>query len=164
MEDSDGEVLARLDELRTLGKPVDGVDWFQRAQVAHARCAGVPVVYAARCGTFHSPIPYGSSFLTMLRPKDAFRVLRSVGTDYLLRCPLQGHSCILDAKGDRVAQTGEEGESVLVAKVRPGAPDPAMLQPVPEGRALIPGIPRSHFVFDDSMIMQGRWYRRRRGK
>jgi predicted amidohydrolase len=163
MEDNSGQVLARLDELRSLGKSMDGVDWFQRAQVAHARCAGVPVVYAARCGTFYSPIPYGALFLTMLHPRDALRVLGSVGTRYLLRCPLQGNSCILDAKGERVALTGEEGEAVLVATVRPGASDLAMLPPVPEGRALISGIPRSQFLFDDSMIVQGRWYRRRRG-
>jgi predicted amidohydrolase len=164
MEDGDGVVLARLGELRSLGKTMDGVDWFQRAQVAHARCAGAPVVYAARCGTFYSPIPYGSSFLTMLRPGDALRVLRAVGTRYLLRCPLQGRSCILDAKGERLASTGEEGEGVLVATVQLGEPDPALLPSVPEGRALIAGIPRSQFVFDDSMIGQGRWYRWRRGR
>lgn len=109
MEDDNGVVLARLDQLRSLGKTMDGVDWFQRAQVAHAQSAGAPVVYAARCGTFHSPIPFGWSFLTMLRPWDTFRVLRAVGTQYVLRCPLQGRSCILDAEGERVAWTGEGG-------------------------------------------------------
>jgi predicted amidohydrolase len=163
MEDSSGKVLARLDELRSMGRPIDGVDWFRRAQMAHARCAGVPVVYAARCGSFHSPIPYGSSFLTMLPLKDAWRVLRAVGTKYLLRCALQGRSSIIDANGKRLAQTGEEGEVVLVAEVQVGAPDLESLPPVPDGRALIPGIPWSQFLFDDSMIMQGRWYRRRRG-
>jgi predicted amidohydrolase len=161
LEDGDGNVLARLDRLRSLGSTLDGVDWFERAQVAHARCAGVPVIYAARCGTFHSPIPYGASFLTMLRPREALRVLRAVGTRYLLRCPMQGRSCILNANGERIAHTGQDGEAILVATVQPGAADPPRLPPAPEGRAVIPGIPRLQFLFDDSMIVQGRWYRRR---
>jgi hypothetical protein len=50
---------------------------------------------------------------------------------------------------------------MLVATVQPGAPDPATLPPLPKGRALIPGIPKSQFLFDDSLIVQGRWVRRR---
>jgi N-carbamoylputrescine amidase len=161
LEDGDGNVLARLDELRSFGSTMDGVDWFDRARVAHARCAGVPVVYAARCGTFHSPIPFGASVLTTLRTRAALRVLRAVGTKYLVRCPMQGRSCILDGEGVRIAHTGQDGEAVLVAEVQPGTLDLAKLPPVPEGRAMIPGIPRLQFLFDDSLIVQGQWYRRR---
>ncbi len=161
VENSDGNVLARLGNLRSLGSTLDGVAWFDQAQVAHARSAGVPLVYAARCGEFHSPIPYGWSFLTMLRPGEALRVLRTVGTKYLLRCPMQGRSCILDASGNRLARADQDGEAVLAASVQPGAPDPATLPALPKGRALIPSIPRSMFLFDDSLIVQGRWYRRR---
>jgi predicted amidohydrolase len=163
MEDGEGTALARLGALRSLGNTLDGVEWFNRARVAHARSAGVPLVYAARCGEFHSPIPYGWSFLTMLKPRDALRVLRAVGTKYWLRCPMQGRSHILDARGEPLAQTGQDGEAVLVDTVQPGAPDPAALPPLPRGRALIPGIPWSQFLFDDSLIVQGRWYRRRHG-
>jgi predicted amidohydrolase len=162
LEDAEGNVLAHLERMVSLGRNVDGVDWFTRAQEAHARCAGVPVVYAARCGAFHSPIPYGWSFLTMLRPGDALRVLRRVGTRYLMRSTLQGRSAILNADGERIAQAGPEGECVLVADVRPGASDPATLPPVPAGRALVPGIPWFQFLFDDSLAIQGRRYRRRK--
>jgi predicted amidohydrolase len=170
LEDADGKVLARLDAMRSLGRTLDGVDWFDRARAAHARSAGVPYVYAARCGEFHSPIPQGWSFLTMLKWGDAQRVRRAVGTRYWLRCPMQGRSCILDAGGEPLAQAGQacgeqsrtNGEAVLVATVQPGAPGSSALPPVPKGRALIPGIPRSQFLFDDSLIVQGRWYRRQR--
>jgi predicted amidohydrolase len=161
MEDDQGHVLARLDELRSLGNRLDGAGWFARAQVAHARCAGVPVIHAARCGTFHSSIPYGSSFLTMLSPRDALRVLRAVGTRYWLRCPMMGCSCIRDRTGEPMASTGQDSEAVLVAEVQPGAADLAPLPPVPTGRSLVPEIPRVQFLFDDSMIVQGRWYRQR---
>jgi predicted amidohydrolase len=164
LEDGEGHVLAHLRELRSLGNTLDGVEWFDRARVAHARSAGVPLVYAARCGEFHSPIPYGWSFLTMLRPGEALRVLQAVGTGYWLRCPMQGRSHILDARGEPLAQTGQDGEAVLVATVHPGAPDGATLPPLPRGRALISGIPRFQFLFDDSLIVQGRWYRRRHGQ
>lgn len=162
LEDARGNVLARLERMVSLGRSVDGVEWFARAQEAHARCAGVPVVYAARCGPFHSPIPYGWSFLTMLRPGEALQVLRRVGTHYLLRSTLQGRSAILNAQGERIAQAGPEGECVLVADVRPGRPDPSTLPPVPVGRALMPGIPWFQFLFDDSLAIQGRRYRRRK--
>lgn len=161
MEDGEGNVLARLGAMRSLGSTLDGVDWFDRARVAHARSAGVPLVYAARCGEFHSPIPHGWSLLTMLKRGDAQRVRRSVGTRYLLRCPFQGRSHILDARGEALAGAGQDGEAVLVATVQPGAPDPATLPPLPGGRALIPGIPKFQFLFDDSLIVQGRWHRRR---
>jgi predicted amidohydrolase len=161
MEDGQGGVLANLRQLRSLGSTLDGVDWFSRAWVAHARSAGVPLVYAARCGEFHSPIPYGWSFLIMLKPGEALHVLRTAGTKYWLRCPLQGRSHILDAGGQPLAGAGQDGEAVLVATVQTGASDPASLPPLPGGRALIPGIPRFQFLFDDSLIVQGRWYRRR---
>jgi predicted amidohydrolase len=161
LEDGEGQVLASLAELRSLGRSLDGVDWFQRAQTAHARSAGVPLVYAARCGTFHSPIPYGWSFLTMLKPREVLHVLRAVRTRYLLRCPMQGRSCILDARGERLAAAEQEGETVLVATVQPGVPKASALPPVPRGQALIPGIPRFQFWFDRSMITLGRRYHER---
>jgi predicted amidohydrolase len=162
LEDREGRALARLGDLRSLGNTLDGVGWFDRAQVAHAQSAGVPLVYAARCGELHSPIPYGWSFLTMLRPAEALRVLRAAGTNYLLRCPMQGRSRILDAQGRALVSAGQDGEAVLVALVQPGAPEPATLPELPRGRALIPGIPKSMLLFDDSLIVQGRWVRRRR--
>ena len=161
LEDGGGNVLARLERMALLGKVVDGVDWFTRAQEAHARGAGVPVVYAARCGTFCSPIPYGWSFLSMLRAGEALRVLRRAGLGYHLRSPLQGRSAILDGTGRRIVQAGQEGEAVLVARVQAGGPDPASLTPLPAGRSLIPGIPWMQFLFDDWLAVQGRWHRRR---
>jgi predicted amidohydrolase len=161
MEDGQGQVLAHLSQMRSLGSTLDGVDWFNRARVAHAQSAGVPLVYAARCGEFHSPIPYGWSFLTMLKLREALRVFRAAGTKYWLRCPLQGRSHILDARGQPLASVGQDGEAILVATVQTGAPDPASLPPVPEGRALISGVPAFQLLFDDSLIVQGRWYRRR---
>ena len=158
VEDAHGRVLVRIETLRSLGHTLDGVDWFNRAQVLHARSAGVPVVYAARCGTFHSPMPYGWTFLLALRAKDAYRVLRAVGAKYLLRCPLMGRSCILNAAGERIASTGEEGEAVLVATVQPGAPEPAELPSLPRGTSLVPGIPQFQFRSDDMLISLGRRY------
>jgi predicted amidohydrolase len=163
LEDSKGRALARLERLASLGKALDGVDWFTRAQEIHARSAGVPLVYAARCGTFCSPFPYGWSFLTMLRPGEALRVLRGAGLGYYLRCPLQGRSAILDGAGRRVVAAGQEGEAVLVARVQTGAPDPASLPRLPAGRCLVPGIPWAQLLFDDSLAVQGRWYRWRAG-
>ena len=162
LEDAEGNVLAHLERMVSLGRSVDGVNWFTRAQEAHARCAGVPVVYAARCGAFHSPIPYGWSFLTMLRPGEALNVLRRVGTRYMMRSTLQGRSAILNAAGERIVRAGPEGECVLMADVQAGGPDPAALLPVPAGRALVPGIPWFQFLFDDSLAIQGRRYRHRK--
>jgi len=161
MEDSEGRVLAELGTFDMMGKTIDGMDWFNRAQKAHARSAGVPLVYAARCGTFHSPIPFGSSFLFALGMRGALRVLRSTGTRYWLRCPMMGRSRILNREGEPLASTGQDGEDVLVAEVHTGAHVAAKLAPVPKGRSLIPGIPASQFFFDDSTIAWGRWYRRR---
>jgi predicted amidohydrolase len=161
MEDSGGRVLAELDTFEMMGKMVDGVDWFNRAQMAHVRSAGVPLVYASRCGTFHSPMPYGSSFLFALGMRGALRVLRSTGTRYWLRCPMMGHSRILNRDSEPLASTGQDGEAVLVAELQTGAPDETTLPPLPKGRSLIPGIPASQLFFDDSMIALGRWYRRR---
>jgi predicted amidohydrolase len=162
LEDPTGRTLARLERMAVLGRVLDGVDWFTRAQEAQARSAGVPLVYAARCGSFSSPTPYGWSFLAMLPHKAALRVLHRAGLGYRLRCPLQGRSAVLDGSGRRIAQAGQEGEAVLVARVQPGAPDPASLPQLPAGRCLIPGIPRTQLLFDDSLVMQGRWYRWRR--
>ena len=161
MEDSEGRVLAEVGTFEMMGKAVDGVDWFDRAQKAHVRSAGVPLVYASRCGTFHSPIPYGSSFLFALGMRGALRVLQSTGTRYWLRCPMMGRSRILNRDGEPLASTGQSGETVLVAGLQSGAPDAAKLAPVPKGRSLIPGLPASQLLFDDSMIAWGRWYHRR---
>jgi predicted amidohydrolase len=161
IEGSDGRVFARIEELRSFGSTLDGVDWFQRAQELHALTAGVPVVYAARCGIFYSPMPLGFSFLLALPPREALRVLRAVGTRYRLRCPMMGRSCILSAQGERLINTGQDGEAVLVATIQPGTPDPMALSPLPRDRSLVPGIPRLQFLFDDSMITWGRTYRRR---
>lgn len=162
IEDGQGYVLARLGELRTLGERMDGVEWFTRAQEVHARCAGVPVVYAARCGAFHSPIPYGWPFLATLRPRETLRVLRSVGTHYLLRSVLQGRSAVLDAAGERIVQAGQDGEVVLVASVQAGAPELAALPPVPAGRVLVPDVSWFALLLDDSLAIRGRRYRRRK--
>jgi predicted amidohydrolase len=161
LENEEGRILAQVARLRSAGAPLDGVDWFQRAQVAHARSASVPVVYAARCGVFHSPLPYGGSFLLTVSPKGALQVLRTVGTRFWLRCPMMGRSCILDAEGSRLVEAGQDGEAVLVADVGTGTPDPKTLPPVPTGRALVPGIPAWQLWFDDSMVLWGRWHRRR---
>ena len=161
MEDSGGRVLAELDRFEMMGEVVDGVDWFDRAQKAHVRSAGVPLVYASRCGTFHSPIPYGSSFLFALGMRGALSVLRSTGTKYWLRCPMMGRSRILNRDGEPLASTGQDGEAVLVAELQTGAPGETTLPPLPKGRSLIPGIPVSQLFFDDSMTALGRWYRRR---
>ncbi|MGD8794561.1 MAG: carbon-nitrogen hydrolase family protein [Anaerolineae bacterium] len=161
VEDGEGRVLAELPRLRSLGRDLDGVDWFRRAQEIQARSAGVPLVYAARCGEFHSPIPYGLPFLSMLKPGEMVRVLRAVGTGYWLRSTLAGRSCILDGQGARLASTGQEEEAVLLATVETGAPDRATLPAVGKGRSLVPGIPGFQFLFDDIMIALGRRYRRR---
>jgi predicted amidohydrolase len=158
VEDGQGRVLARIETLRSFGNTLDGVDWFGRAQVLQAQSAGVPVVYAARCGTFYSFMPYGSTFLLAIGARNARRVLRAVGTRYLLRCPMMGRSCILNRQGERLASTGEEGEAALVATVQPGTPDLEKLPPVPRGTSLVPGIPRSQFRFDGMMIVLGRGY------
>ena len=74
---------------------------------------------------------------------------------------MMGRSRILNRDGEPLASTGQDGETVLVAELQPGAPNPDKLTPVPKGRSLIPGIPASQLLFDDSMIAWGRWYRRR---
>jgi predicted amidohydrolase len=159
IEDSEGRVLAQLGKFKMTGKVVDGVGWFDRAQMTHVRCAGVPLVYASRCGTFHSPIPYGSSYFFALGMHSALRVLRSTGTRYWLRCPMIGRSRILNRDGEPLASTGQDDEAVLVAELQTGASGAAKLAPVPKGRSLIPGIPALQLLFDDSMIAWGRWHR-----
>ena len=161
IEDSEGRVLAKLGTFKMMGKVVDGVAWFDQAQMAHVRCAGVPLVYASRCGTFHSRIPYGSSYFYALGMRGALRVWRSTGTKYWLRCPMIGRSRILNPDGESLVSTGQDGEAVLVAELQGGAHDAARLPPVPRGRTMIPGIPAPQLIFDDLMIAWGRWYRRR---
>lgn len=161
LEDGEGNVLARIDSLRAFGRAMDVVDWFKQSQVAHARNAGVPVVYAARCGTFYSSIPYGSLLLLALGTRDALHVLRTAGSRFRVRCPMMGRSCILDAGGERIASADQDGEAVLVATVEAEAPDPAALPPPPKGTALIADIPRVQFWFDGWMISLGPGYGRR---
>jgi len=74
---------------------------------------------------------------------------------------MMGRSRILNRGGETLAIAGQDGEAVLMATVRPGAPDPATLPPLPRGRSLIAGIPALQLFFDDSMIAWGRRYRRR---
>ena len=161
VEDAEGRALTGVKTPRFLGQEADVVDWFRRAQETHARSAGVPLIYAARCGTFYSPLPYGWPFLMTLGLRAAWRVLRAAGSRYYFRGPIMGRSCILDAQGERLASAGEGGEAVLTATVQPGAPDPATLPPLPKGRALVPGIPWWQFLFDEWLILLGRWVRRR---
>ena len=161
IEDSERRVLEDVDTLEMMGKPVDGVDWFDRAQRSHARSAGVPLVYAARCGTFHSPVPYGASFLIAVGMPAALRVLRRAGTKYWLRCPMMGRSRILNPEGEPLKSTGQDGEAIVVADLETGTPDTDKLPAIPRGRALIRGMPASQFLFDDSTIALGRCYRRR---
>lgn len=160
-EDAQGQNLARAETLSSFGSTIDGIAWFDQAQVQHARSAAAPVVYAARCGTFHSPIPYGFSFLLGIGARKAIRVLRAVGTRYWLRCPMMGRSCILNAKGERIIVAGQDKEAVLVSAVQITAPDTAALPAVAKSRSLVPGLPRSQLQFDDSMIRLGRRYRQR---
>jgi predicted amidohydrolase len=159
VEDSVGQVLAPLGAFSLANKDIDAVAWFDQAQIALARTCGVPLVYAARTGTFHSPVPYGASFLLALSRKDALRVLRLSRTRYLLRCPMMGRSRILNAAAEALAEAAQDGEAVLVAPIRLGTPAPAALPPVPKGRSLVPGIPALQLLFDDAMIAWGRWYR-----
>jgi predicted amidohydrolase len=161
LEDNGGNVLARIDSLDAFGRTMDGADWFEQAQLAHTRCAGVPLVYAARCGTFYSSIPYGLPLLLALSPAMALRVLRATGTHYRLRCPMMGRSAIRDATGQPIESLGQAGEAVVMATVQPGAPDPAALSRVPDGPSLVPEIPRFQLWFDSVMIARGRRYRRR---
>ena len=161
IEDNEGSVLAELGTFKMMGKVVDGVAWFDQAQKAHVHCAGVPLVYASRCGMFHSPLPYASSFLLTMGFGPALNVLRNAGTRYWLRCPMMGRSRMLGRDGEPLAGTGQDGEAIVIADLKSGAPDAAKLAPVPKGRTLIPGIPASQLLFDDSMIAWGRWYRRR---
>ena len=161
VEDTRGHVLVQSGIPHILGSDLDVVALFRRAQELHARSATVPLVYAARCGTFHSSVPYGLLFLPALGIKDAVRVLRAAGTRYVLRCRLAGRSCILNADGERLASTGQEGEAVMVARVQPGAPGLAELPPVPKSQSLVPGIPSAMFHFDRLMRTLGRRHLRR---
>ncbi len=160
VEDAQGRALTGIKTPRFLGQEVDTVDWFRRSQEAHARCAGVPLIYASRCGTFYSPLPYGLPFWVTLGLGNAWRIVRAGGSRTRFRGPIMGRSAILNAQGERIANTGESGEAVLLATVQPGAPDPATLPPVPKGRALVPGIPWWQFLFDDWLILLGNWVRR----
>jgi predicted amidohydrolase len=160
LEDKGGRLLARMKD-RILGARLDAVGWFGQATVLQAQSAGVPVVYAARCGPFRSPIPYGLLFLMSLGPGTMARVLPAVGTDFRLSCPLMGRSCIVDRDGTRLAQAGQDEQAVLLAAVRTGAPDPAALPPLPKGRTLVPGIPSQILWLDGLAIRVGRWHRRR---
>jgi predicted amidohydrolase len=164
VENEEGEVVAPLEAPSMLGSAQDPTEMFSRAQELHAQTAGVPVVYAARCGTFHSRLPFGGLYLGGMGLGNAWRVLRATGTGYYVRCPMMGRSSILNAQGERIVRAGEAGEAVLVAKVQAGAPDPESLPPVPEGRYLVPGVPVWMSAFEQASIPLGSWYRRRRGR
>lgn len=160
LEDDGGRVLARMKD-RILGVRMDAVGWFGQATMLQALSAGVPVVYAARCGPFRSPIPYGLFLLMSLGPGTMARVLPAAGADFRLSCPLMGRSCIVDRDGARLAQAGQDEEAVLLATVRPGAPAPAALAPLSRGRMLVSGIPAQISWLDSLAILMGRWHRRR---
>ena len=155
-----GRVLVQMKD-RILGVRLDTVGWFGQATVLQAQSAGVPAVYAARCGPFHSPIPYGLLFLMSLGPGVMTRVLPAAGTNFKLSCPLMGRSCIVDRDGTKLAQTGQDEEAVLLAAIQAGTPDLATLPPLPRGRALVPGVPPQIFWLDSLAILVGRWHRRR---
>jgi len=160
LEDDGGRVLMRMRD-RVLGVRMDAVGWFGQATVLQAQSAGVPAVYAARCGPFRSPIPYGLLFLMSLGPWAMARVLPAAGTDFRLSCPLMGRSCIIDRDGTRLAQAGQDEEAVLLAPVRSGAPSQAVLPPLPKGRMLVPGVPAQISWLDGLAIRVGRWHRYR---
>jgi predicted amidohydrolase len=162
VEDEGGRVLARVKD-RMLCAKLDAVGWFERATVLQAQSAGVPAVYAARCGPFHSPMPYGLLFLMGLGPRATARVLPAAGTRFRLRCPMMGRSCIVSQDGTRLAQAGQDEEAVLVAGVQAGAPDPAAMPPLPRRRTLVPGIPAPIVWLDRLAVVLGRWYRMRQG-
>jgi predicted amidohydrolase len=160
LEDPGGRVLAQTPG-RVLGARMDTVGWFGQATVLQAQTAGVPAVYAARCGPFRSPIPYGLLYLLSLGPGAMARTLPRAGTKFRLSCPLMGRSCVVDRDGTKPAQTGQDGEAVLLATVRPGAPDAAALPPVRRARTLVPGIPAPILWLDRLAILMGRWRRAR---
>ena len=163
LEDKGGRLLARMKD-RILGARLDAVGWFGQATVLQAQSVGVPVVYAARCGPFRSPIPYGLLFLMSLGPGAMAHVLPAVGTNFRLSCPLMGRSCIVDRDGTRLAQAGQDDEAVLLASVRPGAPDRAALPPLPRRKTLVPGVPAPILWLDRLAILMGRWHRWRKAK
>ena len=160
LEDEGGRLLVRMKD-RILGARLDAVGWFEQATVLQAQCAGVPAVYAARCGPFHSPIPYGLLFLMSLGLRVMARVLPAAGTNFRLSCPLMGRSCIVDRDGTRLAQAGQDEEAVLLASVQPSTPTLAVLPPLPKRRILVPGVPAPILWLDRLAIPLGRWHRYR---
>jgi len=162
LEDKGGRLLARM-QGRILGVRLDPVGWFEQATMLQATSAGVPAVYAARCGPFRSPIPYGLLFLMSLGPGAMARVLPAAGPRFWLSCPMMGRSCIVDRDGTRLAQAGQDEEAVLLASIRPGAPDRAALPPLPKRKTLVPGVPAPILWLDRLAILVGRWHRYRHG-
>jgi predicted amidohydrolase len=160
LEDANRRLLVRMKD-RILGVRLDAVGWFEQATVLQAQSAGVPVVYAARCGPFRSPIPYGLLFLMSLGPGAMARVLPAAGTRFRLSCPLMGRSCIIERDGTKLAQAGQDEEAVLVAAVQVGTPKLAALPPLPTGRTLVPGVPSQILWLDRLAILVGRWRRYR---
>ena len=160
LEDDSGRVLVRVKD-QMLGVKVDAVGWFEQATVLQAQSAGVPAVYAARCGPFHSPMPYGPLFLMSLGPGAMARVLGAAGSNFRLSCAMMGRSCIIGRDGTRLAQAGEDQEAVLVAAVQAGAPDPVTLPPFPKRRTLVPSIPAPILWLDRAAVALGGWYRAR---
>ena len=161
LEDDAGRVAAPF-EPRFAGRPIDAVGWFGEAQRRLASGAGVPVVYAARCGEFLSPMPYGAFFAATVGARNALRTLLTAGWGFRVRCPLMGRSTIYDAQGEPLAAAGQDGEALLVADVRTGVPAVDALPLAPQGRTLVPGVPPALLFADDAMIRLGARYRRRR--
>jgi predicted amidohydrolase len=161
LEDDQGRVAAPFHP-RFAGRPIDAVGWFGEAQRRLASGTGVPVVYAARCGEFLSPMPYGAFFAATVGARNALRTLLAAGWGFRVRCPLMGRSTIYDARGEPLAAAGQDEEAVLVADVRTGAPAVHALPLAPQGRTLVPGVPPALLWADDAMIRLGARYRRRR--
>lgn len=135
-------------------------DWFFEGTRLHARNCGVPAVHALRCGPFHSPLPYPSLFLLGFSPVEMGRVILAAGLDYTLACPMKGHSLIVERDGTVLCSLEEE-ESVLVAPVTVGAPDPDSLPPPPGGRTIVPNMDRRTMLLHDVLTRLGGWRYRR---
>ncbi|MBN1657246.1 MAG: carbon-nitrogen hydrolase family protein [Anaerolineae bacterium] len=161
LEDHAGRVAARC-EPSFAGRRIQAARWFGEAQRRHALNAGAPVVYAARCGEFLSPIPYNSFFLMTVGARNALRTFLTAGRGFRLRSVLMGCSCIYDARGEPLAAAGQDEEAVLVADVQAGMPSPGSLPPAPRGRTLVPDVSWTQLVHDDVMICLGARYRRKR--
>ncbi len=154
-------------DLRTMSRwqkvAAKAYDWFFEGTRLHVRNCGVPAVHAVRCGSFHSPLPYPFLFLLGFNPLDIGRVI-AAGLDYTLACPMIGHSLIVERDGTVLCSLEEE-ESVLVAPVTAGAPDPDSLPPPPGGRTIVPDMDSQTMLLHDVLTWLGGWrYRRHKDR